>query len=579
MVVRRVLRNLTVLTLLLSLLVAPVATAAPRVIVFSLDGATPRLVDEYTAAGALDPTTGLGRLRLTGIAAKQNETISPSLTAAAHIAIATGSTAAHNDIPANTFHLVASPLSGSTSTISGFGAPIGGYTLTPQGPVESPEPTASPLWLALRAAGKKVVTATFPGGDGIDVKVPGDPNGTIVQPAAERTVDFTVPFGAFAGIGARGFSLTAADFISNAATAAALAAAGHASFSPVLQKTSLETFTVGGKSFTINVAAIDTTNDSQTNYDTLVFFDNAAGITAGPFVTPATGPAYVKASDNKSSLFYLDGSSNKAGTSFYVTTLSPDLATVRFVRMSANAIPRNAAVLGDVDDINNNVGFWVPQADFRIPERIGTGFGPFTDLELEAVYEDLVSSFVDYQSRVALRAISKVPDADLVMVYIEQPDGSGHQFYLTDPRQPTNPTDPNSIGAGQDPGKIARYRGYLQKAYRAASDAVQKVIDAIGVDASGRPKSNVLTVSDHGFAIFHTAVNLSAYLTAKGFDPAQVRAVTSGPAANVYINLAGRELGGTVSPTEYVTCRLRSPKRSKTCSTPTRTTRTARRAF
>ena len=72
--------------------------------------------------------------------------------------IATGSTAANNDITSNTFHLVASPLG---SLISGFGAPIGGYDLV--GPAESVHPSAKPLWLALRNAGKKVVTATFPG--------------------------------------------------------------------------------------------------------------------------------------------------------------------------------------------------------------------------------------------------------------------------------------------------------------------------------------------------------------------------------------------------------------------------------
>jgi hypothetical protein len=73
------------------------------------------------------------------------------------------------------------------------------------------------------------------------------------------------------------------------------------------------------------------------------------------------------------------------------------------------------------------------------------------------------------------------------------------------------------------------------------------------MDASGRPRSNVFAVSDHGFAPFHTAVNMSAYLASRGFDPAKVRAVTSGPAANIYINLQGRELNGTVTAAEYVT--------------------------
>src|ERR1700752_255747 len=114
----RMLRTLTALTLLVSFGLVDAAAAAPRVIAISLDGATPRLIEEYTKAGALDPRRGLARLAANGLVARENTTVNPSLTAPAHIAIATGSTAAHNDVPANTFHLVASPLN---LTISGFG--------------------------------------------------------------------------------------------------------------------------------------------------------------------------------------------------------------------------------------------------------------------------------------------------------------------------------------------------------------------------------------------------------------------------------------------------------------------------
>src|SRR5262245_52372450 len=246
------------------------ALAAPKVVIISLDGATPRFVDQYLASGVLDPNTGLGLLRREGLVARQNTTISPSLTAPGHIAIATGSRAAKNDVVANTFHLVASPF---ITTVSGFAAPIGGYSI--DGPAPSPEVTAEPLWLALRAAHKTVVAATFPGADGIDVRVPGVVASPIVQPAAERIVDYTVPFGAFAGVGAQGFSLAAAHFgPAPASTVQQLAAAGRTSFSPVRQKiTPLEQFSAGGVSYTIQVAALDTTDDGQTNYDTLVFFD------------------------------------------------------------------------------------------------------------------------------------------------------------------------------------------------------------------------------------------------------------------------------------------------------------------
>jgi hypothetical protein len=228
----------------------------------------------------------------------------------------------------------------------------------------------------------------------------------------------------------------------------------------------LETFSSGGQSYSIKVAALDTTNDSTTNYDTLVMFDANHGSILGPFtIAPlGTGPAYIQPSIKISALFYLEGHSNKAGVRYFVSQLAPDLSTVRIARSSTSFISSNAAVLADVDDINNNVGFWQPQADFRIVERIDgppSTFTSFPDTELEAIYEELVREFVTYQTNVGLRAISRIPNIDLAMVYIEQPDGSEHQFLAIDPRQATNPTDPNSIGQNQDPLKLARYRGYI----------------------------------------------------------------------------------------------------------------------
>ena len=105
-----------------------------------------------------------------------------------------------------------------------------------------------------------------------------------------------------------------------------------------------------------------------TNYDTLVFFDTTNGIQPGPFTLPSTGPAYVKASDHRSSRFFLEGSPKKAGCAFYVTALAPDLSTVHLARYTVNDIPPNPAVQADVDDVNNNVGFWAEQDDFRFPD-------------------------------------------------------------------------------------------------------------------------------------------------------------------------------------------------------------------
>ncbi len=555
-----------------ALLIAGGVLAQPKVIVISLDGAQPDIVRKYLRSGVLEPDTGLGLLQSKGTLARQNVTATPSLTAVSHIAIATGSTSVHNDIPGNTFKLVVSPLG---NTISGFGAPIGGYdihTLTP-----SVLPTAEPLWVKLREAGKKVVTATWPGGDGVDVRAPGVTGNPVLQAASPtRTVDYTVPFGAFGGLGAQGFStLNASHFSANSVAESQLLAAGRVSYSPVqVTNAAIETLwcpptgiagscgttpsAVRTVSYPINAAAVDGTDDGQVNYDTLVFFNANKGIEPGPFALPSTGPAYAILG-GPSGPFYLEGTENRIGTAYFASHLAPNLSSIRFARYGANFIPRNVPVLASVDDINNNVGFWLPQPDFRIPERLSPGFNAIPDLELEAMYEDQVRTFVDYQTRIALRAIERNFDADLVMIYIEQPDGSGHQFTLSDPRQASDFTKPASIGepnnppgaTGQDAGKKARYQNYLKFAYQQASAAVQRVIDATGVDAYGVPNSNIIVVSDHGMAPFHTAVNITNLLRNAGIDLTKIRITTSGPSANIYVNLIGREQGGSVDATTY----------------------------
>ncbi|MGY8666801.1 alkaline phosphatase family protein [Bradyrhizobium sp. UFLA05-109] len=523
---------------------------SPQVVLISLDGAKPDFIQKFIEEGVLPRDGGLARLSRHGAVAMQNVTASPSLTAVSHIAIATGSTAVHNDIPSNTFEAVVAPIS---SSLSGFAAPIGGYQESPLGP--SPQPTALPLWVQLRQQGKKVATATWPGGDGADISI----NNTVVQPAQPiRVTNYTVPFGAFGGIGAQGFSLSKGDFAPDPTVATALQAAGQFSYSPVLATSApIETFSCASAApttctsaatldvkYAIRAAAIDTSNDGKVNYDTLVFFDATRGITSGPFHAPSTGPAYAKFG-GENAPFFFEGSGAKVGAAYFVSQLAPDLSVVRFARYGANYIPRNTPVLADVDDINNNIGFWRPQGDFRIPERLSPGFTNFPDVEIEAMYEDMVKTFVRYQADIGERAILNHPDADLVMVYIEEPDGSEHQFLLTDPRQGTSPNDPNSIGANQDPAKVARYASYIRFAYQAADKAVKRIADAADRD------SNVIVVSDHGFAPFHTSVSMLNILRNAGIDTTKVGVRTSGPAANIYVNLQQRESGGTVDPAAY----------------------------
>lgn len=455
----------------------------PKTIVLSLDGLTYRFLESYLENGQLDANTGLGYLASKGVFIPST-VITPSLTAPSHIAIATGSTAAHNNINANSFHLIKSPF---TNNISGFGAPIGGYdALHPDGAHEATELTAEPLWVNLREAGKTVVAATFPGADGATITLPGSNPPIVIQSNEIRTVDYTVPFGTFAGIGAKGFSLAETNFNQDATQSVIDLSNLGISFYGDVKVADLEDIAgsslTGGSSqdYDINVAVIDTTNDNFINYDRVIVYDAATGITIND-VPPSTGSAFLSLSSNIAPFFF-EGSNNVAGASYILTELAPDLSEVHLIRTFANYIPRpadNAEVLANVDDINNTIGFWRPQPDFRIAQRLSPGLEDFSDLELETAYAALDKTFIEYQTDVFLQGINRQPNADLALGYLEEPDGSTHQFLLTDPRQATDPSDPNSIGEGQDSDKLARYQNLVLDAYKTVNNAVQRVIDYV----------------------------------------------------------------------------------------------------
>jgi hypothetical protein len=105
-------------------------------------------------------------------------------------------------------------------------------------------------------------------------------------------------------------------------------------------------------------------------------------------------------------------------------------------------------------------------------------------------------------------------------------------------RQP--PHDGGDSSSDRAP-TIGTGRGPLERppVYQQASNAVHAIIKAVGLDALGRPRSNILVVSDHGMAPFQMAVALRNLLLAGGMTPQELSALrlqTSGPTANIYVN-------------------------------------------
>src|SRR4030095_9211865 len=138
-------------------------------------------------------------------------------------------------------------------------------------------------------------------------------------------------------------------------------------------------------------------------------------------------------------------------------------------------------------------------------------------------------------------------DFDLLMGYQVQTDEAGHEFTLVDPRQQSF----------QDSAKRQRYAEYLERSYQIADRNLKKIIK----DAK-LWKTNVIAVSDHGMAPMHTFAYPNRILRSAGLvsvtgtgavEPAKsaTNAVTVGAAANIYINLQGRESTGIVPLEQY----------------------------
>ena len=321
----------------------------------------------------LDQRTGLGRLRAHGVRAEQNITATPSVTAVSHIAIATGSTAAHNDVSGNSIHPVAATHRHQPQRIRRADRRLSNQPARPR----------------LRADGRTAVgAAAQPGTEGRhgdlarrrrrghtdlrDARA-----GAPRRPARPTTPCRSVRSEAWAHKGSRlarpaSRWQTRRSSVSSRRRAASRSARCKSPRAPWRRcsvrrrrAATCGTTNASGRTlrYDIKVAALDTTQRRIDQLRHPGVLRRQRRHSPGPFTLPSTGPAYARLG-RRSACFFYEGSGNKVGAAFFVSALAPDLTSVRFVRYSANFIPRNTPVIADVDDINEHVGFLGAAAGF-----------------------------------------------------------------------------------------------------------------------------------------------------------------------------------------------------------------------
>ena len=333
-----------------------------------------------------------------------------------------------------------------------------------------------------------------------------------------------------------------------------------------------------------NLRVYDSTDDGEVNYDRVLVTeaDAATSIseadTASPAASPVTGISskdgaraiadlalgdwqdikvdLVGEMDGLTAGFYLhlaDLSADAAQLRLYATSISRATATYAGCDYAPNCADPDGFAETIAADLPSAVGSdFLPQQNGLIDESTYVEQGLLNLAASEAYLDFIISD------------LGVTPD--LLMVGSPVPDEFTHQFLAliteSGPGGSVNPRFDDANNDGVADGLVDTRRGYIQQAY-ANTDAL--LGHALGL-LDDEP--NVIVTSDHGFAPQWWSVNASYVMRQAGLtateasancrvpadeDPATVLAkiCTSGASANIYVNLEGREVPGSVAEGDY----------------------------
>ena len=387
-----------------------------------------------------------------------------------------------------------------SNTFLAPGDPISHSTSGFEAPLE-----AETLWQTARHQGKRVACVTAVAAD---ARTP------------ERTCDWTLAYGAERG---------RSGVVVLAPQNSGLAGAGQESsgqfenvrrLEPTADSPALLAFQLDANELMrLEAQAVDTTADGRVDYDALLLrFAEGAGngavrLTPGEWVP-----------------LRLPGRGDRLGAWVMLLALASDASSARLYlgAPGENSGSPDAFVAGIV----SLLGPWPGSPDERSLDR---------GLIDEEVWLAQAERLSRYLSDAALTTV-KGAEWDLLFTYVPMIDEVEHRFLLRAPRHP----DYNAEAGA----RRVRYAGYVDWSYRLADQLLLRLMEA------APPGTNFVVVSDHGMIPVHTQVLVNAALEQAGFrvtpdDSTEVRALTSGTTAHIYINLSGRRPGGVVPPEKY----------------------------
>ena len=516
MVARRRSRRLPSLVLVVAVLAALLATAAPApatplpaaaapteqsAILFAADGMRPDLVDRFAASGAMP---NLRELKRRGVQGRNGLTQGfPPNTGVGWYTLATGAWPGKHGSTNNTFHQTGTDFSRATSFSS-------------TGVLQ-----ADSIASAAERAGRQVAQLDWVAGRQASIAGP--------------TVDFTTFFSTRgvlaapanpdeqAGAARFGLSYQLADF--EPASGWSNAPSGDPATPP--QQTTLTvatTFAAQNPNRVYDVYVFDSQADNRRAYDRVLLVPEAAGKDASQ--------AAATLREGRFEEVKLRGADGLIGTragqsaGFYVklTDLAADLSGFKLyftsvARANATCATEACAALPAGGTGEDRLEKYI--AD-NLPSWIAADFAP---LEAHIIDEDTyVEQAVDLEGRYGDAVVRYVlgelqPETDLAMVGYPATDELSHQFLglitPTDLDGRPNPFYDNVDGEGPRDGRVGVRSRYIRSAYSGADDK-------LGLTRHLMPRNSVVMASsDHGFGAAWEAVNAGKVLTDIGLQPSE----------------------------------------------------------
>jgi predicted AlkP superfamily pyrophosphatase or phosphodiesterase len=463
---------------------------ARRVVVVSLDGAGAAELQQLWRDDLLDEG-GFARFFREGEVASALVPVDPTLAAPNHVSLATGAAPDHTGIVGNHFHPAGAP---DFAKASGFNFPIGVET----------------LWEAARRQRKKVAVVAWPGVDGSEPRLRADIGFSYVT-SAERDPQLLV--------------LKRSDW-QPAAAAPHLASPSR---SPVLGAHVALGGAGGAAAAGFDLYAVDRTDDSQENYDSVVVAvsapagtpartaggapaGGAAGAAGGARATWTPSVANLEQSEplgqgQWAEMIFPDRGGRSACW-VKVLALDPGLEEVRLYFTGTYRLQAYPADFAK--DLAESNLVWPGPPDDR---RLAAAWHGQPGIDLDT-WTEQAARFAAFFGGAMRRVATARDDWDLMLGTIPVIDEAGHALLLADSHQA------GYSAARRD--ELARAR---RKVWQAVDHELRLLMAAVDLG-----RTTVVVVSDHGMAPVHTVIDLNALLRERGWlaSPAARAAVTGG---------------------------------------------------